>query len=79
MSGYPHSCRTKYAEISFLPTTLTHICSDEMDDGGSHDGSHGKGDQVVPQAQNSRLWVDLYSPKSYIDLMSDEVICSDIS
>ena len=30
-------------------------------------------DQVKPQNQNSRLWVDLYSPKSYIDLMSDEV------
>ena len=35
--------------------------------------THGDNDQVKPQNQNSRLWVDLYSPKSYIDLMSDEV------
>ena len=35
--------------------------------------TYGDNDQVKPQNQNSRLWVDLYSPKSYIDLMSDEV------
>lgn len=34
---------------------------DEEQDGTNHN------------ANNHRLWVDLYSPKLYIDLMSDEV------